>query len=184
MQTISEDIILTHEVSQFYFREARLLDERNYAQWLGVLDPAIVYHMPSRHVAQPDPALKGTEDFLSLRHEVGGADARSSPLRLDTFRQLAARAMRPFKVNAWAESPPPRTRRLISNIEILDQDDATVTTTSNFHLFYSHLGASNHSYVGCRRDKLRKEEAGFKLLQRQVIIDWDVVTGPTLALIF
>ena len=119
----TEDMALAFAVSRFYYREARLLDERCYTQWLALLDPAILYHMPSRQVAQPDPALKGTEDFLSLRHDVGGADAASSPLRFEMFRQLAARAMRPFKVNAWAESPPPRTRRLVSNIEILDQTD-------------------------------------------------------------
>lgn len=184
MAGVADDMALTFEVCRFYYREARLLDERCYQQWLALLDPAIVYHMPSRHVPQPDPALHGTEAVLSLDHDVGGLDAGESPLRLEGFRQLAARAMRPFKMNAWAESPPPRTRRLVSNVEILSQTDTTISTTSNFHLFYSHHGASNHNYIGCRKDVLRRDEGGFKLVHRQVIIDWDVVTGPTLALIF
>ena len=39
---------LQYQVEQFYYREARLLDNRQYRQWLLLLSQDIRYLMPSR----------------------------------------------------------------------------------------------------------------------------------------
>src|SRR5260370_19054107 len=39
---------LTHEIAEFLYREAELLDERRYADWLTLLADDIRYWMPMR----------------------------------------------------------------------------------------------------------------------------------------
>ena len=184
MTSTATDPSLISRVEQFYYREARLLDERCFQQWLGLIDPEIEYLMPSRHVPMPDPKDRETEAFLAVSKELQGRGPKASPLRYDRFMQLAIRAMRPYRVTAWAESPPPRTRRMINNVEVEPPDGNEYRAYSNFQLFYSHSGADNHTYTGCRRDILRDVDGQFRILNREVITDWDIITGPTMALIF
>lgn len=180
--TLDRDAICA--VEQFYYREARLLDARCYTQWLELLDQAVIYTMPSRHVPQPDPALRGTEAFLAEDRELERSGAAASPLRQENLFQLTIRANRPYRLNAWAESPPPRTRRFISNVEVAPVGEGEYRVWSNFQLFYSHHGRDNHLYTGCRRDVLVHSEDTLKILSREVIMDWDVITAPTLGLFF
>jgi len=185
MNTASASVELISRVEQFYYREARLLDERCFQQWLALLDEAIEYSMPTRYVPQPDPDLRDTEAFLSIDRELerfnGG---KGSPLRQDGYLQALVRTIRPYKTNAWAESPAPRTRRCISNVEVEPLEEDVYRTYSNFQMFYSHNGDDNHTYTGGRRDILKDVDGQFKILKREIIIDWDIITGPTLALIF
>ena len=43
-QAASPEVV--HEVQQFLFFEARLLDEERYEEWLGLMTPDIRYWMP------------------------------------------------------------------------------------------------------------------------------------------
>jgi len=179
------DSDLISRVEQFYYREARLLDERRFQQWFALVDESIEYSIPARFVPQPDPDQQDTEDFLSVDRELERADGgRGSPLRHDGYLETFARTIRPYKKNAWAESPPPRTRRFIANVEVEPVADGEFRTCSNFQVFYSHNGAENVTYTGCRRDTLRELDGQFRISKREVIIDWDIITGPTMALIF
>ena len=42
------DAELTHQVAQFYFREAELLDDGRFADWLDVFDDDLAYFAPLR----------------------------------------------------------------------------------------------------------------------------------------
>src|SRR5215831_20606633 len=46
--TLLEQMLLQHEVEQFLYREARLLDERRLDDWLGLLADDLHYWMPMR----------------------------------------------------------------------------------------------------------------------------------------
>lgn len=185
MSNKSFDNDLISRVGQFYYKEARLLDERCFQQWFTLVDESIVYSMPTRFVPQPDPEKQDTEEFLSVERELERADGgNGSPLRHDSYLHTFARTIRAFKPNAWAESPPPRTRRFISNIEVEPLDDNQYRVYSNFQMFYSHRGADNHTYTGGRRDILKEVDGDFRICKREVITDWDIITVPTVALIF
>lgn len=185
MNAMSTDSELISRVEQFYYREARLLDERCFQQWLGLVDEAIEYSIPTRFTPHPDPQKQDTEEFLSVERELERADGgKGSPLRHDHYLETLVRTMRPFKTTAWAESPPPRTRRFISNIEVEPIEDNRYRVFSNFQMFYSHNGAENHTYTGGRRDVLKEVDGQFRISKREVIIDWNIITVPTLALIF
>lgn len=185
MNTKSTDFELISRVEQFYYREARLLDERCLQQWLALVDESIEYSMPTRYVPQPDRSTQDTEEFLSVDRELDRAEGgKGSPLRHDHYLETLVRTIRPLRPTAWSESPPPRTRRFISNVEVEVADHNEYHVNSNFQMFYSHRGADNHTYTGGRRDVLKEMDGDFRLFKREVIIDWDIVTGPTLALIF
>lgn len=176
---------LISRVEQFYYQEARLLDERKFQQWFALVDQSIEYSMPGRFVAEPDPRDQGDECYLDPERELERADGgQGSPIRMDRYMDLLIRASRPFNSRAWAESPPPRTRRMISNVEVQEGGEGSYRTFSNFFMFYSHVGADNHIYAGGRRDTLRADGNTFRIMKREVITDWDLITVPTLALIF
>jgi len=42
------DLLVQHEVEQWLYHEAALLDARDYDAWLGLLSPAIRYFIPLR----------------------------------------------------------------------------------------------------------------------------------------
>ena len=185
MSNKSKDIELISRIEQFYYREARLLDERCFQQWFTLVDESIEYSIPTRFVPQPDPEKKDTEAFLSVDQELERAQGGSgSPMRHDRYLETFARTFRAYKINAWSESPPPRTRRFISNIEVEPLDNPGYRVYSNFQMFYSHRGADNHTYTGGRRDILKEVDGDFRICKREVITDWDIITAPTMALIF
>lgn len=185
MSTMSSDVNLICRIGQFYYREARLLDERCYQQWLALVDESIEYTVPLRYVPMPDQQLQETEGFLAVDRELVRPEGNSgSPLRHDRYIELLIRTMRPYKRNSWSESPPPRTRRHISNIEVELIGDKAYRVYSNFQLFYSHNAADNHTYHGCRRDIIKETEDHLRIFKREVITDWNNVTAPTMALIF
>src|SRR5581483_6642540 len=112
------DIDILHRVEQFYYREARLLDERRYLEWLTMLSPDIVYTLPSRFVPLAHASTKDPEAIHAIERELSGYDAGGLPIREERYDQLATRAGRALKTNAWAENPPPRTRRFVMNVEV------------------------------------------------------------------
>lgn len=175
---------LHFEVEQFYYREARLLDDRCYKQWLSLLCEDIRYVMPSRYVAQRDHAVRGTEAYLAPEQEMQTEAVNDLPLREENYFVLAVRVDRAFKPTAWGDNPPARTRRHISNVELIGTDGDELAVFSNFMLNYSRHGQDNFLYSGQRRDRLRREGDSFKLADREIILDWNVIVAPTVALFF
>jgi len=177
---------LHHAVEQFYFREARLLDNRHFQQWLTLLSEDIQYLMPARVNVQIDNRMRGSEDMLAIDRELEQTESDGCPLREENLIHLTVRAERAYKINSWAENPPPRTRRIIGNVEILAHENNNLQVVSNFHLHYSRPGSANFSYSGQRRDELRQNEDNettFKLARREVIMDYSIIDVPTLGLI-
>ncbi|WP_051785939.1 aromatic-ring-hydroxylating dioxygenase subunit beta [Endozoicomonas numazuensis] len=96
---------------------------------------------------------------------------------------LSIRVMRAFKPNSWTDNPPPRTRRFVSNVEVLASDQENCFETySDLMVSYSRHQKDNHPLSAQRKDLLRLEGGEFKIVQREVILDWNVITGPSLSL--
>ena len=102
---------LQHEVEQFYYREARLLDGREYQTWLGLCTEDIRYVMPGRGNPLVDNAERGQEGMISIERELEGIESDGLPMRDERHIHLFMRVDRATKPNAWAENPPARTRR-------------------------------------------------------------------------
>lgn len=175
---------LQHEVEQWYYREARLLDGRQYQSWLALCHPEIRYVIPGRGNPLVRNLERGNEAMISVERELEGADSDGLPIRDETLPYLALRVERSFKANAWAENPPARTRRIVGNVEIVAADEQTLTVWSSFHLHYARPGSRSFLYAGQRRDTLARGEApGARLLlAREVILDMAEIAYPTLGL--
>ena len=109
-------------LERFYFHEARLLDSRQYQQWLALCGEEIQYLMPSRVNVQVNNRLRGSEDMLDVAHELEDQESMGCPHREENIIYLTVRVERAYKINSWAEHPPARTRRLVGNVELLGRE--------------------------------------------------------------
>jgi 3-phenylpropionate/cinnamic acid dioxygenase small subunit len=171
-------------VEQFYYREARLLDERQYLQWLTLLSPDIRYVLPARFIPLARGSTRDPESIHALDNELSGYDPGGLPIREESYGHLAQRAARALKPNAWAENPPPRTRRFVTNIEIEHLPGGGIRAFSNLQMFHSQNGRPDHIFAGQRRDRLDPADASYRIAEREVILDSDIVRGASVALFF
>jgi 3-phenylpropionate/cinnamic acid dioxygenase small subunit len=94
------DPLLRDQCRSFLEREARLLDEGRYEEWLGLFAPQCVYWIPGRPGAS-DP-----------RREVSVA--------FDDRRRLEDRIYRLRTGSAWSQTPASRTVRVVANVEVFE----------------------------------------------------------------
>ena len=170
-------------LERFYFHEARLLDNRQYKQWLALVREDISYLMPSRINTQVNNRERGNEYMISVERELEGADSMGCPIREETYIHLMVRVERAFKVNSWSENPPARTRRIVGNIELMGRENGELSVLSNFHLYYARPGGDNFIYSGQRRDRLAQVEDSYRIVRREVVMDYANIDVPTLGLL-
>lgn len=170
-------------LQRFYTREAQMLDARQYQQWLALAHPDIRYVVPARGNPMPDPALRGQEAMLSIENELEGLHQSQVPWREENWFLLQARVERAYKLNSWAENPPARTRRLVSNIMLEQLEGNSWQTRSNFLLFYSR-NDEEYLLAGQRLDQLLVEEQQMLIKARTVILDSHRLAIPTVGLFF
>ena len=171
------------ELERFYFHEARLLDNRQYLQWLALLSQDVLYLIPARVNVQVNNRERGEEDMISVEHELEGADSMGCPHREENYILLMLRAQRAYKINSWSEHPPARTRRIVGNIELMARQVDSLSVLSNFHLYYTRSGNENVMYSGQRRDTLLATAEGFRIARREVVLDYANIELPTLGLL-
>lgn len=171
-----------HEIQQFYYREARMLDERKFQSWLDLLAPGIEYSMPARGNCGANAALKNCEEMLDLSPEL--SEGLAPPLRDDNLLTLTFRANRTTSALAVADNPLTRTRRSVNNIEVYRQGGRAYRVYNNVIMSFSRHGQDNHQYSFQRQDVLVRSGGALKIRKRRIIVEWNVITAPTMALIF
>jgi 3-phenylpropionate/cinnamic acid dioxygenase small subunit len=178
-----EEII--REVEQFLYREARLLDERRFHEWLELFTDDVRYWMVGRSnrypkrskaIAALDPGRHGNE---------GPAEDDQLAILDESKKTLAGRVARLDTGMAWAEDPPSRTRHLITNIEV-ERDDAggELKAYSNYLVYRSRSETEQDLYVGTRRDRLRRVDGGLKISSRRIILDQNVLLAMNVSIFF
>ena len=172
VDTLSE-MEVWFSISQFYSREARFLDELEFTQWIGCLAEDIRYWMPivSNRIG------RGIGSELTHRGELAHFE--------DDFESLTNRVKRLATGRAWAETPPGRTNHLVSNIEIMGQEEGLTKVRSQFLIYRSHLEVDQEIFSGTRHDKLRADaETEWKIVDRAIILDHAVLTQKSLGIFF
>jgi 3-phenylpropionate/cinnamic acid dioxygenase small subunit len=166
-----DQMLLTWSVGEFYFTEATILDEHRFDEWLALWNPDVArYWAPVRRTRE------GHEDFTGPG-ELG--------LFEDDFMTLALRVAAVNAPSAWAESPPSRTRRLVTNVQAAQSDDATVTATSNFLVYRTRLESIEHLFVGRRADVLEpSEHTGWRIRERTVLLDHSSFRTDNISVLF
>jgi 3-phenylpropionate/cinnamic acid dioxygenase small subunit len=175
---------LQYAIEQWYYREARLLDDRQYRKWLELCALEIRYVVPGRGNPLVDNRMRGKEAMLSVDGELEGVDSDGLPIRNENHACLSLRVERSFKANAWAENPPARTRRIVGNVEVADVAGDRLSVLSNFHLHYARPGTRSYLYAGQRRIITVGAGEDFKIARREVVLDMATIDFPTVGLFF
>lgn len=165
-------LMLRLEAEEFLFMEADLLDSRRYEEWLNVLTDDIHYWMPIRRTTM---AREAHREFT----ERGGMAFFD-----DDKEILTMRVQRLSFGRAWAEDPPSRTRRLITNVRVLALDGEEVTVASNFQLYRTRLNSEEDNWIGRREDTLRRVEGEFRLAKRHVFLEQTVILAQNMSSLF
>jgi len=180
---MNEDVL--RDVEQFLYREARLLDERRFDDWLALLANDIRYWMAGRGNRYPrhSKAIAILDPGRYVEDEMAGDDDLAI---LDEDKQsLIARVRRLDTGMAWAEDPPSRTRHLISNIELEPLEvPGVLRVYSNFLVYRSRGETEQDFYVGARNDLLHRIDGDWKIAERKITLDQNVLLAKNVSIFF
>ncbi len=157
---------LRHTIEDFLYLEAELLDERRMREWLGLFTEDAHYWAPIRH-----NLLERPDDLTQELSKPG-----ESYYFNDTKQTLKIRVERVYSKQAWAETPPSRTRRFISNVRVKKDDGREIEVHSNFLVYRTRMETDEDFFVGTRKDILRRVNGDMKIARRTIILD-QVVLG-------
>jgi 3-phenylpropionate/cinnamic acid dioxygenase small subunit len=180
---MNEDV--TREVERFLYREARLLDERRFDEWLTLLTDDIRYWMAARSNRYPRTS-KAIAILDPGRYVEADTPTDDELAILDETKQtLAGRVARLDTGMAWAEDPPSRTRHLITNVEVAPGPTvAEVQVRSNFVVYRTRGETEQDFYIGARTDLLRRANGEWKIAARRVILDQNVLLAKNVSVFF
>lgn len=164
---------LLRSVERFYYAEARLLDAENYAGWLEMIDPDILYWMPGMETRRRDDK-RGSFAYGEMAYFD------------DDYRLLKIRVARYDEPSAWADNPATRHAHLISNIEAFETDDETLIAGFSAFTNVRNRNLKDQDVIhGRREDILRRHPDGaLKLALRRVLIVQDVLLSKNLNTFF
>jgi 3-phenylpropionate/cinnamic acid dioxygenase small subunit len=166
---MQEPQLLWFELMQFYIREAWLLDERRFKEWLDLFTDDVLYFMPRRKNV--------------LRRELHREITPLGDLAIleEDKRYLEMRVARLETGMAWAEDPPSRTRHLVGNLEATPLEGGEVKARTAFLVYRSHLETDAQLLSGCREDVLRREDGAWKVARRTILLDANVLLDKNLS---
>lgn len=158
---------LQHEVEQWLYEEAELLDNLKFDDWFDLLDESLIYRMPLRINEQTFGDHNYTEDTLLFNDDIETIKLRIDRLKTDL---------------AWAEIPPSRTRRNVANVRIQTVGKNELTVKSNLILYRSRTTDIKADIIsGERTDTLVKYGNSWKLKTRIFVADQTTISTRNLA---
>lgn len=171
-------LLLTQEVTEFLYREAELLDDRRYDDWLALLADDIRYWMPMRR------NVKYGEEEREFTRE------RQDIAWFDEGKDTLTRRVKQIQTGIhWAEEPVSRISHLITNVQLVEAtpsvaDAREVTTRCRFLIYRNRVETETDILVGKREDVLRRESEGWRIARRKIILDQNVLLSKNLTFFF
>jgi 3-phenylpropionate/cinnamic acid dioxygenase small subunit len=138
-----------HQVENFLYREARLMDEHAYDEWLALWADDGLYWIPS-NADDIDP-----QRHVSIVYE-------NKTRMEDRIRRLKSGA-------AYAQDPKSRLSRVISNVEITEGDNGDVTVQSVFNLTALRRSRMD-TFAGRTAHTLRPDGNSYKIAFKKVVL--------------
>ena len=181
MTTIESNIaqiLLKNEIEDFLYQEAELLDERNFEEWLELLADDIRYWMPMRR------NVKFGELDREFTRE--GQDINW----FDEGKETLDRRVRQILTGVhWAEEPLSRICHFVTNVQILratpsTTDPTEVSVKCRFLIYRNRVQTETDFLIGKREDTLRKVDGAWKIAERKIILDQNVLLAKNLTFFF
>ena len=162
-------LALQQEVEQFLYREADLLDERRYEEWLALLTEDVRYWMPlRRNVPRDEPEREFTREGVDVNWFDEGKDT------------LTRRVKQILTGVHWAEEPPSRTSHIVSNVQIVRAASREVTVKCRFLVYRNRVETETDLLVGKREDTLRRVDDDWRIARRMIVLDQSVLLAKNL----
>ena len=170
---------LKADVEDFYYREADLLDDRRFRDWLDLLAEDISYFMPIRRNVK-----------------FGQQAARENTRRgegISWFDEdkwtLTKRVEQILTGVHYAEEPLSRITHMVSNVQIKgarpDIDTAReLDVTSRFLVYQNRVEYETYIFVGRRNDTLRLTDNGWKIARREILLEQNILLAKNLTTFF
>jgi 3-phenylpropionate/trans-cinnamate dioxygenase subunit beta len=165
---------LHHEIEQFLYAEASLLDEWQFRAWLELMSKDIQYTMRTTVNAQTRDRRRGVQPPTTWIFN-------------DTHFQLERRVARLETGMAWAEEPPSRTRHVVSNVRVFETNTSDEYDVHlNYILYRAQKERDETFYVGRRIDRVRRADnpEGWRLCRRELTLDQAVLSSHNLSVLF
>lgn len=162
-------MVRQHEVEQFLYAEAALLDAHEFRAWLGLFADDAHYFMPIRRTRMArdlDREFTRPDEMAWFNDDKGQLEGRV--IKLETGR-------------AWAEDPPSRTRHLVTNVRVTSDDGSELEVASNFHVHRSRLKSEEDDWIGSRQDVLRRVGGSFRIVRRTILLEQTVLLSRNLS---
>jgi 3-phenylpropionate/cinnamic acid dioxygenase small subunit len=136
-------------------REARLLDQLRFDEWLAMYAPECIYWVP------------GTPQAGDPRREIS--------ISFDDRRRMEDRIYRLRTGYAWSQAPKSRTVRMISNVEVFATAESTVRMVrSNFLISEFRVDGTRFLSGWCGHRFAQRQDQRWEIRVRQVnLIDCD-----------
>jgi 3-phenylpropionate/cinnamic acid dioxygenase small subunit len=157
--------LLKEEIEDFLYREADLLDERRYDEWLGLLTEDVRYWMPMRRNVKVDDRER---EFTREGRDISW---------FDEGKETLIRRVRQIQTGIhWAEEPVSRISHLLSNIQLLEVNPSVV--------YRNRVETETDILVGKREDLLRRVGSDWRIARRKILLDQNVLLSKNLTFFF
>ena len=135
-----------HSVEQFLYRQADLLDQKRWEDWIGLFTDDGVYWMP------PEPSYKTWDGTPAIFAE-----------DKNLMRVRMGRVLHP---DAWSQRPLWGTNHVVSNVIIESESAQEIVVRSRFHMMELRRDDVRH-FAGSYEHHLTKTKEGYRIkLQR------------------
>jgi benzoate/toluate 1,2-dioxygenase beta subunit len=147
------------KIQAFVYQEARRLDDKQWDEWLQLYDENVQFWMPSWD----------DEDNLTTNHET-----EISLIYYPNRNGLEDRVFRIRTERSSATLPDTRTNHVISNIEILEENEAEVKIRFNWNTF-SFRYHTLDQFFGVSFYTLKKTADSYLISNKKVILKNDYI---------
>ena len=166
-------LLLRQDIEEFLYREADLLDERRYEEWLDLFAADVRYWMPMRrNVPRDEPGREFTREGVDVNWFDEGKDT------------LTRRVKQILTGVHWAEEPPSRICHVVSNVQILSASPSEVALKCRFLVYRNRVETETDILVGKREDLLRRDGGSWKIARRKIVLDQSVLLAKNLTFFF
>ena len=171
-------LLVKAEVEEFLYREAELLDERRYEEWLELLTDDCHYWMPMRrNVPHDAPEREFTREGRDVNWFDEGKDT------------LTRRVRQILTGIHWAEEPPSRICHMVSNVQLVGtappgRTPSEVEVKCRFLIYRNRVETETDLLVGKREDLLRRISGDWKIARRKIVLDQSVLLAKNLTFFF
>ncbi|MBB3982782.1 3-phenylpropionate/cinnamic acid dioxygenase small subunit [Sphingobium fontiphilum] len=158
-----------NRILETLYDEAAALDERRFDDWLAMLEEDLIYTAPVR-LTRNGPN-KDRDVMRTMMHFD------------DNYQSILMRTGRLSK-SAWAEDPPSRTRRFVTNTRVAECEAAGEYEVSSYlYVERSRFDVAHNETISAeRRDIWRLVGGAYKLARREIIVDQSTLGMSNLAI--